>query len=190
MNENTAIHKLQKGDEKAFQWLFEVYYAEIFLYARSIVKIEEQAEEITQEVFLKVWLKRDEIILNSSFRAFLYTIAKHLCFNFLKKAASDKLRIVDVFYNSQKVEKATDYNIIEEDYVQIGKQAINQLPPKCRLIFNMSREEGKSYQEISDELGISINTVKFQINIALKKIRTFLYSHPDILGLFMLFVFK
>ncbi|RAV31015.1 RNA polymerase sigma-70 factor [Sinomicrobium soli] len=187
MNENTAIHRLRKGDEKAFRWLFEVYYADIFLYSRSIVKTEEQAEEITQEVFLKVWLKRSEIVPDKSFRAFLFTIARHFCFNFLKKAASDRLRIADIFYVSQKTEKATDYDLIDEEYMHMGRQAIARLPPKCRLIFNMSREDGKSYRQISEELGISVNTVKFQMNIALKKIRSFLHLHSDILVLLLFF---
>lgn len=172
--------ELKNHSERAFRKLFDLYYQDIYRYSFSLLKSKEYAEENVQEVFLKVWLHRENIDPEKSFKAYIFTIARNLAFNFLNKAANDASLKEEVFYTSQKSYDQGDYSIREEDCKKLRKQAIKQLPPKRKKIFKMSRKHGKTYEEISQELGISISTVKNQMTKALESMRIFLKNNDEI----------
>ncbi|MFV5701527.1 RNA polymerase sigma factor [Flavobacterium sp. XS2P12] len=180
-SEQLLVSELKNHNEKAFRSLFDFYYQDIYGYSISILKSKELAEENVQEVFLKVWLHRENLNLEQSFKSYLFTIARNQAFNFLNKAANDVLLKEEIFYKSQKSHDQGDYSIREADCKRLKKQAIKQLPPKRKLIFKMSRKQGKTYEEISHELGISVNTVKSQMSKALESIRLFFKGHDGIL---------
>ena len=180
-SEQLLVSELKNHNEKAFRSLFDFYYQDIYGYSISILKSKELAEENVQEVFLKVWLHRENLNLEQSFKSYLFTIARNQAFNFLNKAANDVLLKEEIFYKSQKSHDEGDYSIREADCKRLKKQAIKQLPPKRKLIFKMSRKQGKTYEEISHELGISVNTVKSQMSKALESIRLFFKDHDGIL---------
>lgn len=167
------------NDEGAFRVLFDRYHQDIYRYGIGLLKSTTLAEEIVQDVFMKVWQNRNHLDPGLSFKAYVYTIAKHICLNVLRKAAHDKKLRDAVFYKTQHPNTTEDY-VIDSDYTKIKTQAIDQLPPKRKLIFEMSRYEGKSYEDISTELGISVSTVKTQMSKALATIRDFLRVHGDI----------
>ncbi|HUH45968.1 MAG TPA: sigma-70 family RNA polymerase sigma factor, partial [Arenibacter sp.] len=102
------------------------------------------------------------------------------CFNFLQKAVNDRKLREEIFYKSQKWYNPIDTSIKEQEFEQIRIKAIEELPPKRKQIFKMSREEEKSYEEISIELGISISTVKNQMSKSLAFLRTYLIAHGHI----------
>jgi RNA polymerase sigma-70 factor (family 1) len=176
---NLLASELKNHSEKAFRKLFDLYYQDIYKYSFSLLKSKEFAEENVQEVFLKVWLHRENIDVAKSFKAYVFTIARNGAFNFLNKAANDALLKDEVFYTSQKSYDEGDYSIREEDCKKLRKQAIKQLPPKRKKIFKMSRKHGKTYEEISQELGISVSTVKSQMSKALETLRIYLKNHDD-----------
>ena len=179
-NEDILVKKLKNGDETSFRLLFDNYQNDLYRYVKSLVKIEAQAEEIVQDVFLKVWLRKHTLDPKLSFKSFIFTIARNLAFNFLKKAANDRELMNQVFYESQKSYRPSDINLTEAEYKNLGVRAVNSLPPRCQLVYKMSRDQGKTYEEISSELGISVNTVKNQMTKALGDIREFLSLHGDI----------
>lgn len=172
-NEQLLISELKNHNEKAFRTLYDTYSQDIYRYSLSILKSKELAQENVQEVFLKVWLRREKLNLEQSFKSYLFTIARNQAFNFLNKAANDLILREEIFYKSQKSFDQGDYSIREADCKRLKKQAIKQLPPKRKLIFKMSRKQGKTYDEISQELGISVNTVKSQMSKALESMRLF-----------------
>jgi RNA polymerase sigma-70 factor (family 1) len=186
-NEKLLVTELKSGNEKAFQKLFDTYSNVLYKYSFSMVDSKPYAEEIVQEVFLKVWLKRDSLNPELSFKSFLFTITRNKTITFLKRAAkSEKIR-QEIFYNSQKFANTTDLHIREEEVDNIKKEALDLLPPRRRLIFEMSRNDGKSYEEIATELGISPNTVKNQMSMALETLREFLLKNKDIALTLLLF---
>jgi len=185
ISDYTLVENLKANDESSFRSLFDRYQEDLYYYARSLVKVEAQAEEIVQDVFLKVWLNRHSLNPDLSFKAFIFTLARNFAFNFLKKASNDRELIRKVFYKSQKNCKPSDHSLHEAEYEKLGRQAIDALPPRCRLVYKMSRNEGKTYEEIGSELNISVNTVKNQMNKALGNIREFLSLHGDIVFLMM-----
>ena len=179
-SDTLLVRELIAGNEKAFLTLFEAYRKDVYSYGLSMLKSQVYAEEITQDVFLKVWLKRETLDETLSFKSYLLSITRNKTLNFLRKAANDQKLREEVYYRSQQSYEPIYDKLQEQDLERIKKKAIAQLPPRRKQIFEMSRNEGKSYEDISSELGISMNTVKSQMGKALDTIRTFLINHHEI----------
>ena len=180
-DEKLLLSELKNHNEQAFRKLFDLYYQDIYGYSMSLLKSKDLAEENVQDVFLKVWLNRENLDTDKSFKSYLFTIARNQAFNILHKAANDIVLKEAVFYESQKSCDIVDYAVREEDCKKLKKQAMRQLPPKRKLIFKMSRKKGMSYEEIGRELGISVNTVKNQMSKALETMRIFFKAHDEVL---------
>jgi RNA polymerase sigma-70 factor (ECF subfamily) len=185
MSEIKAINKLlviklMEGNEKAFSELFNMFYNDVYAYSLSMLKNEVLAEEIVQEVFLNIWLHRERLNPDLSFKSYVFTITRNLTFNLISKVANSHKLKEEVFYASQKSYSPIEDGIAEADYDAIKNKAIEQLPPKRRIIFEMSRNKEMSYEEISQELNISVSTVKGQMSKALAEIRHFLETHGDV----------
>ncbi len=178
--EKLLVKELMSHNEKAFRDLFDSYSQDVYAYGKSILKYDVYAEEIVQDVFLKIWLNRENLNPDLSFRAYVFTITRNLAINFLHKAANDGKLREEIFYGRGETYNHAENRIDDAYYEKIRLQAIAKLPPKRRRIFELSRKEGKSYEEISSELGISISTVKNQMSSALETIRNFLFSHSDV----------
>ena len=138
------------------------------------------AEGIVQDVFLNIWLHKDRLNINLSFKSYLFAITRNLTFNLISKEANNRKLKEEVFYKSQKRYSPIEDKITEADYEIIKNNAIKQLPPKRRIIFEMSRNNGMNHKDISKELNISVSTVKGQMSKALKTIREFLRTHGDV----------
>ena len=186
MSETKTIHtkllvtELMEGNEKAFSTLFNSYCNDVFAYSLSMLKNDVFAEEIVQDVFLNIWQHRDRLNPDLSFKSYVFTITRNLTFNLISKVANSHKLKEEVFYVSQKSYNPTEALIAEADYDALKNKAIEQLPPKRRIIFEMSRNKEMSYEEISKELNISVSTVKGQMSKALADIRIFLETHGDV----------
>ena len=187
--EKLLIVKLSGGDEKAFRKLLDTYRHVIYAYSFNLLKSSENANEIVQDVFMRVWLNKETLNPNLSFKSYVFTIARNLCFDFLKKATNNLKLREDIFYRSQNLHSPIDRKLREEECKLIKNQAVNSLTPKQKLIFTMSRENDKSYIEISDELGISVSTVKNQMSKSLSTIRSVLRA-TGILSLLIVVFFS
>lgn len=185
-NDKLLVHQLMLGNHKAFRKLFDTYRNDLYRYSLSMVHSKAHAEEIVQDVFLKVWVKRESLNPDMSFRAYVFTITRNKTLKFLKKAANDQKLCEAVFYASQKTTNITEQTIRELELELIKKEALDKLPPKRLLIFEMSRNEGKSYDKIAEELSISPHTVRNQMSKALETLRATLIENKDIA--FTLFV--
>lgn len=189
-NDNNLVKLLQKGNVAAFDSLFEVYSQKLFGFALKYFKNESDAEELVQEVFVKVWENRQTLKSELSFKSYLFTIAlNQIRKHFNKKATS--LRYLDSLQNEP--EFSENQAVQENDYESALHQInliIEQIPPRRREIFMKSKLEGKSSKEIAAELNISAGTVDNQVSEALRFIRTRLKSENLALLLFaVLFVY-
>lgn len=145
----------------------------------------EDAENIVHDVFLTLWERKEEIEISFTLTTYLFTLVKNRCLNFLRH------KLIEEEYNSQMKEElgfklyaleAFDYSYqSEEELQEIIRRALDTLPERCREIFIKSRIEGLKYKEISDELGISVNTVENQMVTALKKLRVALKDYLPLL---------
>jgi RNA polymerase sigma-70 factor (ECF subfamily) len=158
-NEILLIRAFKNGDQKAFEKLFERYHKKLYAYLMRLLDSKEDAEEIVQESFIKIWEKREEFIEGYSFDAFLFTIAKNTFLNFTREKVNrrvfeDHFQII----NEMESDKTDDYVIFKETR-EIIRLIIDDMPPRRREVFIMRKIEGLSRKEISEKLGISIITV-------------------------------
>lgn len=185
-SEPELVKALSKGEIKAFNELFQLYGQRIFRFANGYLKSVTDAEELVQEVFMKVWEKRGELKENLSFKSYIFTIAFNIIRkHFLKKALDNK-------FLEQQVSNDTDLNTIQNIDYQSTKNLldnlIEQLPPRRKAVFIKSRIEGLTIKEIAKELGTSPKTVENQLSEAVKFIRIHMGKEDlAIIIFFMLF---
>lgn len=168
--DSKLVERLQKGDIEAFNVVFEKYGSRLFGFAFKYLKSKEEAEELVQDVFLKVWENRKNLKKEYSLKSYLFTISYHgICKFFRRKELNDKLKeeIVQTRETAENPKDRIDYQSTLE---QIEK-VIEKLPSKQKVAFEKSRKEGKSTREIAKEMKLSPGTVDNYISAALKFIK-------------------
>ena|SRR5665647_3163536 len=186
-NESKLVHNLSKGNLLAFNTLYKFYSGRLYRFALGYLKSKEEAEELVQEVFTKIWEKRSDLKKELSFKSFLFTIA----FNIIRKHFRTKAYLSEYLKIgiSDDIDMQTSQKITYDSLYQYISELVNQLPKRRKEIFIKSRFEGHSVKEIADELKISHKTVENQLTDALKFIRTNLNSENiPVLLFFILFI--
>ena len=178
--ERKIIKRLSEGDHTAFRHVFDQYKDVLYGYSYKLTKSQILAEETVQEVFLKVWQKRQTLDADRPIKAYLYKIAQNHVYTTLRNAAYNEKLKQQIFYRHPHTHNSTEDQVIYRDLEQFKDSAIACLPAKRQLIFRMSRVQGLSHEEIANQLGISQHTVKDQIVKALKAIKKQLLVHTDI----------
>jgi RNA polymerase sigma-70 factor (ECF subfamily) len=156
---------------ECFQAIYKQYYNQLLFLAKKYVKETEDAEEVLSEVFLKLWNKRKEISINTSFHNYLYTSVRNKALDFLRKNKNRTFESDDYASQIPCGAVGPDELIDSEDLFNRIENAIEELPEKRRQIFKMSRTEGLKYCEIAEKLGVSIKTVETQMGRSLKYLR-------------------
>ncbi len=186
-NEPQLVHNLSKGNLLAFNTLYKDYSGRLYRFALGYLKSEEEAEELVQEVFTKIWEKRSDLKEELSFKSFLFTIA----FNIIRKHFRTKVYLSEYFKTgiSDDIDMQTSQKITYDSLYQYISELVNQLPKRRKEIFIKSRFEGQSVKEIAEEFKISHKTVENQLTDALKFIRTNLNrENIPVLLFFILFI--
>lgn len=168
------------GDTKAFKHIYDQYKGRLFLFSLRFLKSEELAEEVVHDVFMKIWEERARLNPELSINSYLHTICKNMIFNLLKREARLRLIKAEMQNSNAGVSNNTEDVLAQREYCRLAEEAIGALPPKRRLIYRLCKEEGKSYQEAADELGISRNAVKDHLVKARKSITKFFNLRADI----------
>ena len=169
-NDVVILKKVSEGDEKAFRNLFEYYYPKVKAFLSNFIDNNADAEDLAQNIFVKIWLQRSILSEIRSFGAYLYTTTRNTAIDFGRVR---KIRIPLTDENSADV--ATEYQsehefFAKETELQIAA-VISKLPEKRRQVFIMSRMEGKTNGEIADIMGITKKTVENHLNLVLKELR-------------------
>ena len=172
------------SNPKAFEKVFHAYYRPLANFAFQYLQDHDEAEEIVQEAFSAIWQKREGLEIKTNLRSYLYGAVRNGCLNNLKH--QKVIQNHEVYAMGQAEEDASDTLELDELQSMIDA-ALDQLPEKCRQIFEMSRYDGMKYTEIADELGISIKTVETQMSRALKVMRRELRHY---LPVFLLWVIQ
>lgn len=164
--------------------VFREYYQPLVRYGNTLMKDPDETEDIVQQVFVSLWEKRQQLDIHTSIRAFLYRAVHNACLNKLKH---HKVRAAhaEEWKHTQSQEETTDLVQAAELNDRI-EEAIAGLPEQCARIFKMSRFEHLKYQEIADQLGISLKTVENQMGKALRVIRESLREFMPLLLLFLI----
>lgn len=175
--DDILLRKIRNGNTQAFEQLFRKYYEAMHAHAYKFVSDSSTAEEVVQETFIHIWEKHATIQIHSSAYGYLAKAVRNRCINYLKSSYQQKNELGDIPEQLQPIVQTTEETLNAWELEQLLGQAIEQLPENCRIVFNLSRQAGLTYEEIATELGVSKETIKTQIKIALKKLRTFLKDH-------------
>lgn len=167
MQERIAFYE----DMKAYGQLFELLSGGLFRFTCSLVRSNEVAEEIVSDVFIKLWQIRDRLPEIENLKVYLYTIAKNFSLNYLTKHYKNTVVSLDELDVGTVIELNGPAEMcISADLIQQIRRVIGQLPPQCRLIFQLVKEDGLKYKEVAAVLEISPLTVRNQLAIAIRKI--------------------
>jgi RNA polymerase sigma-70 factor (ECF subfamily) len=159
-------------DQQAYKLLFTALYPYLYPFALALVKLREPAEEVVSDVFIKVWEKRKELPKVENLRLYLYVTTRHIALNYLDKQKRKPTRPLDGFQHGELISVHLDPEqlLITADMMALLRKAIDGLPPKCKVIFKLVKEDGLKYREVAEILGISVKTVENQLAIALHKL--------------------
>lgn len=162
---------LQHDDYQAFERLFIFNYSQLRSFSKKIVHIHEVAEELVSEVFLKIWSNRKQIVISSSPRSYLYTAVRNISFDHLRKEKHTTLASLEeaasVPCDCLDPERCSEFEELQERI----EVAVDRLPKQCKLVFQMSRDQGLKYNEIAERLQLSVKTIETQMGRALKSLR-------------------
>ena len=163
--------RLAEGDQIALKTLYDRYSTKLFQLAFAIVRSKEMAEEVVEDVFIKVWKKRVQLGRIENFTFYLYVMTKNCSRDYLRKYGNKKsINLDEVALPFYRVDTTPEDLMITEEVIHQINKGINELPTKCRLIFKLVKEDGLKYREVAELLHLSRKTVENQIGIALKKI--------------------
>ncbi|WP_142683826.1 RNA polymerase sigma-70 factor [Chitinophaga polysaccharea] len=172
--------KIIEQDEDAFRVLYEKYRDHIYGYTMKLCGLPEVASDAVQEVFMKIWVKKDTLKPELSIKSYLYTTTRNYVFDYLRKAVHDQ-KFREYFLQMYTEDTGLMDDILYTRQLEVIKMnAIARLPAQRQLIFRMSKVQGCSNQEIADQLGISVNTVRDQLVKASRFVRHYLCQHADI----------
>jgi len=184
IKEETLIQRLINGDQTAFELLFRFYYPGLVTFASQIVLDTDEAEEIVQEFFVKLWTGRKEIRKSDTLKSYFFSSVKNRALNVLKKEKiNEKVREeLQIMIETDRLYQPDLF--VESELQSRIKSAFEKLPPRTNEVFSLSRFKGFSNDEIATQLNISKRTVETQISNALKILREELKDYMFMLLLF------
>lgn len=169
-SEKTLIEGLRKGNEASYKHLYTLYYSELRAYLSTISGSVEVSKELSQQVFIKIWNKRESLSINSSLKKYIFKIGYNLFIDLQRKDKKD-LQLLERL-KQDAIHEIVDFTNDELDMkINLVLSEINKLPEKCKNVFLLAKKDGLKYSEIAEELNISIKTVERHMTKALRRLR-------------------
>lgn len=176
-NERDYIFLISQGDEKAFEQMFNHYRDKIYSVALTLTHSTTVAEEIVEDVFLKIWLRRPVLNEIENFSAYLYTIARNECYRVLNQVAKNYKSILLTDTEASFVHNETHEYLVGRELTSFLQKAIEKLPTQQKQVYRLIKEDNLKRNEVAQILQIKPETVKFHLAEAMKNIRAFCMSH-------------
>ena len=172
------LRRLRAGDERALEIVFRAHYSGMASFVQRFVRSPDVAEELVQDLFLKLWTKREQLSEIETFRTYLYRAARNQALNWLRRQKLER-RWQDEHAGEEEAitTETADEDASEHEGAAAVRSAIDRLPPRCREVFLLSRDGGLTYAEIARTLDISVKTVETQMGRALKSLRVALQRY-------------
>jgi RNA polymerase sigma-70 factor (family 1) len=188
--ERELLARIAAGDETAFRQVFHDYWPQIYGVSLMLTKSVHLAEDMTQEVFLKIWLKRENLPEIKSFRDYLFIVARNHIFDELRRRSREEPFAEAVLAHFSDERPTPEQELLYKESTRIIQDTIEQLPPQQLAVYRMTREQGMSHEQIATALGISKNTVRNHVAQALGTIREALDRHTGDLLLYYIFILE
>ena len=176
-DEHELLSQLKAGDKLAFARLYELYSRPLYFNLLKLLKTEQAAEEILQNIFFIIWEKREAITINQSIKGYLFRIAENKVHDFFRKLKRNR-KLYDYIQEVSCGEyEDVEIKILHSEETALLNKAIENLPPQRKRVFYLCKMEGKSYQEVSRLLGISASTINDHIVKATRAVRDFILAN-------------
>lgn len=175
LSESDQLIKVAEGDEIAFQQLFLKYHHQLGTHIFWITNSIDLAEEIVQDVFLKIWMSRETLVGVHNFKAYLFVISKNHTLNCLRKLTRERIHMKE--YEDNFIRSITSENSDSNIYHSILDEAIDQLPPQQQLVYLLSRHDRLRYAEVANRMNISRESVKKYLQIATASITLYVQTN-------------
>lgn len=185
--ESDKILKIREGDIGSFEQVFHSHCKELVRYANTILKNTDEAEDIVQQLFVNLWQKRESLQVNTSIRSYLYRAVHNNCLNRIQQLSVQQTYTAYLGYAGEQHSAPASAAVQQKEVEKAIEEAMEKLPEQCRKIFKLSRQEGMKYQQIADELNLSVKTVENQMGKALKHMREQLKDYLPGVILFLLY---
>ncbi|MCE7040131.1 RNA polymerase sigma factor [Dyadobacter sp. CY312] len=187
-NEQDLLLRVSEGDEKAFTEIFYAYHQELGAYILKLTKSNRHAEEIVQDVFVKIWLRRENLNEINDFNSYLFIMARNHTYNVLRNEAR-----IHGLHTELDPEKLTNHHEdsasqpeMEQYYVLI-EQAVALLPPQQQKAYLLSRKDGLKHEQIAENMQLSRETVKRHISLSLSSITKYVRTNAERMGVALIF---
>ena len=178
--EAELLLRLQQGDEEAFASLFYAYKDKLFGFAMVLTNSSVKAEDLVQDVFLKIWQNRANITDIENINAFMFRMAQNQAIDELRRFSKETLAHSSDFINEEALNPNPAESLLNKEIREKIKEAVDQLPPQQKRIYILHNEDGYKYEEIASELNLSVSTIRNHMSQALGNIRKLLsYSYPE-----------
>lgn len=169
------LQKIRNGDQNGFKEFYQLQFFKLYQFSYSFVHSRETAEEIVNDVFLAIWQKRNILNTINNINVYLYVAVKNACLNFLRRNNLPvPVSVEDLCVDHFQLTADPELVLIQRELQKQIREAVEQLPPRCRLIFKLIKEDGLSYKEVASILDLSVKTVDNQLCLALKKLAVLL----------------
>lgn len=178
---------LRNSDKLAFTEMYNRYHQDLYRYSMTLVKVSDIAEDLVQEVFIKIWDARYKLEVKQSFRSYLFRICHNRAIDINKGIASKRHLTNLLVYHYEGLIEPEPFSQ-EESYRcdKLIEEALNSLTPQRRKVYDLCKREKKSYDDVAQELGISLNTVKAHITQTLSLLRNYISKHTILLTILIL----
>jgi RNA polymerase sigma-70 factor (family 1) len=179
-SEHELLRLVAEGDRNAFTQIYNNYRNKIYSIAFELTESTTVAEEIVQDTFLKIWVKRESLLEVEHFRAYLFTITRNYVFTALKRIARKESIEVSAVQDAPLYDHDTEDRVLNNEYTRILQAAIDRLPEQQKQVYNLIKKEGLKREEAAAALHLSPETVKTHLAQAMRSIRTYCLARLDI----------
>lgn len=187
-DERTLLLQIARGDEAAFRVLFDAYKARFYAVAFKLTRTNSIAEELVQDVFLRIWLSRAQLPSVENPESYFFTILYRQIFKHFKKLALEQ-KLLKLIAESPAFQNITDETVLAQESARLINEAVSKLPPQQQLVFKLNKQDGLSRDQIAEMLHLSPNTVRNHLAEAFKFIRAYL-QYATVLFLTLSFVIE
>jgi len=171
---------LAQHDYQSFTTLYNRYVEAVKKFLLKVLKSDELADDVSQEVFIKIWLNREQLIHVQVFKSYLFIVARNQALDYLRAAFRSDVAMKEIVQTFAEQRSTTEETLLDKEYLRFLNRVLNTLPQRSREIFALCKEQGKSYEEAASILGISRNAIKNHMVYTLKVFR---YSTEKELGI-------
>ncbi len=178
--EKMMLAKVAQGDRAAFTQLYTQHLGHLYRYVFLFTKSREETDELLQELFIKIWEQRDKLVQVDSLKDYLFRVAKNKLLDNIRHLQIRQRVLSEIRRTRDASALLTGDQCAYREYYHVVQQAIEQLPPRRKLIFRLNIENGLSQEEIAGQLNISKSVVQKQLYSASRFVRRYLFEHSEI----------